>query len=127
MSLTGECCRKAESEYGDQKAIDWAGQFLNRKHEKPFFLAVGLWHPHIPLFAPQKYFDMYPADKVRLPQEPADDLDDIPAIGQKFAAFRRDEHERIVRERQVERRHSGLPREHLVCRRDGGTHAEAAR
>jgi arylsulfatase A-like enzyme len=89
---------QAESEYGDMKAIDWAGRFLGRSHAKPFFLAVGLWHPHIPMFAPQRYFDMYPAGKVRLPQEPADDLSDIPPIGQKFAAFRRDEHERIVRE-----------------------------
>lgn len=89
---------KAEEEYGDMKAVEWAGKFLQRNHTTPFFLAVGLWHPHIPMFAPQRYFDMYPVSKVRLPQEPANDLDDVPPIGQKFAAARREEHQRIVRE-----------------------------
>src|SRR6185295_712846 len=49
---------KAESEYGDMNAVDWAGRFLERPHDKPFFLAAGLWHPHIPMFSPQRYFDM---------------------------------------------------------------------
>ncbi len=50
------------------------------------------------MFAPQQYYDLYPDSKVRIPQGPEDDLDDIPPVGQKFAAFRRDEHERIVKE-----------------------------
>ena len=39
-----------------------------RSTSKPFFLAVGLWHPHIPLFAPQSYYDLYPPERVRLPR-----------------------------------------------------------
>jgi arylsulfatase A-like enzyme len=89
---------KAESEYGDMKAVDWAGRFFERRHDKPFFLAAGLWHPHIPMFAPQRYFDMYPEAEVRIPVVPEDDLDDIPEAGRQMAAFRREEHERIVRE-----------------------------
>lgn len=89
---------KPEGEYGDMKAVDWADQFLRREQQKPFFLAVGLWHPHIPMFAPQHYYDLYPDSKVRIPQGPEDDLKDIPPIGQQFAGFRRDEHERIVKE-----------------------------
>ncbi len=85
-----------EAAYGDAKAVAWAGEFLKRKHTRPFFLAVGLWHPHIPMFAPQSYFDMYPDP--RMPEVPANDLDDVPAAGQKLAAFRRDEHHRIVSE-----------------------------
>lgn len=87
-----------ENEYGDMHTVNWAGRFLERKHDKPFFLAAGLWHPHIPMFAPQRYFDLYPDAKVRIPPSPEDDLEDVPPIGQKFAAFRRDEHERIVKE-----------------------------
>ena len=45
---------KNEAEYGDMRAVDWAGKFLNEEHAKPFFAAVGLWHPHIPMFAPQR-------------------------------------------------------------------------
>jgi arylsulfatase A-like enzyme len=87
-----------EREYGDQKAIDFGLKFLSQPQAKPFFLAVGLWHPHIPMFAPQKYFDMYPPEKVKIPYTPAGDLDDVPKIGQNWAAARREEHNRIVRE-----------------------------
>jgi arylsulfatase A-like enzyme len=89
---------RAESEYGDMRAVEYGQKFLAREHAKPFLLAIGLWHPHIPMFAPQSYFDLYPADKVRIPEGPADDLDDLPAVGRELAAFRRVEHERIVRE-----------------------------
>jgi len=89
---------RAEAEYGDMRAVDYAKQFLARRQQNPFFLAIGLWHPHIPMFAPQKYFDLYPKDKLKLPESPSDDLDDVPAVGREFAAFRREEHERIVRE-----------------------------
>ncbi|MBM3814063.1 MAG: sulfatase [Acidimicrobiia bacterium] len=87
---------KPESEYGDRKAVEFGQQFLARSHDKPFFLAVGLWHPHIPMFSPQNYYDLY--RDVRLPEIREDDLDDVPAVGQEFAAFRRSEHERIVKE-----------------------------
>jgi arylsulfatase A-like enzyme len=87
-----------EEQYGDMRAVEYGEKFLARKQEKPFFLAVGLWHPHIPMFAPQDYFDLYPPDKIRMPEVPDNDLDDIPKVGQQFAAARRAEHERIVKE-----------------------------
>ena len=87
-----------ESDYGDMHAVRFAQEFLQRDHDKPFFLATGLWHPHIPLFAPQKYFDLYPPEDVRLPEVPDNDLDDLPEIAQQFAAVRRAEHERMVQE-----------------------------
>jgi hypothetical protein len=34
---------------------------------KPFFMAVGFHKPHLPHIAPQEYFDLYPLDKVSLP------------------------------------------------------------
>lgn len=89
---------KPEAEYGDMQAVNWADRFLARRHDKPFFLAVGMWHPHIPMFAPQHYFDLYPEDKVQLPKAPVEDLDDIPRAGQEMAAFRREEFTRLQRE-----------------------------
>ena len=56
-------------------AIDW---LEHRDASKPFFLAVGFHRPHLPLVAPAKYFDLYPFDSIKLPQEPADDEADIP-------------------------------------------------
>src|SRR6185503_3370039 len=41
--------------------------------------AAGFRRPHLPFVAPKRYFDLYPPEKIPLPQEPADDLKDIPA------------------------------------------------
>jgi arylsulfatase A-like enzyme len=87
-----------EQQYGDMRAVEYGEKFLARRQDKPFFLAIGLWHPHIPMFAPQSYFDLYPPEKIRMPEAPDNDLDDIPKMGQQFAASRRGEHDRIVKE-----------------------------
>lgn len=58
-----------------REAIAWLER---RDRSKPFFLAVGFHRPHLPFVAPAKYFDLYPFDKITLPHEPADDVDDIP-------------------------------------------------
>jgi len=87
-----------EREYGDMAAVEWAEKFLARRLDKPFFAAVGLWHPHIPLFAPQDCFDLYPENRVKLPPVREDDLEDLPEVGRQLASSRRDEHERILRE-----------------------------
>jgi arylsulfatase A-like enzyme len=63
-----------EDQYGDQKAVNFAKEFLGRKHTKPFFLATGMWHPHIPMYAPQRFFDMYPEATVHIPDTRDDDL-----------------------------------------------------
>jgi arylsulfatase A-like enzyme len=36
--------------------------------DKPFFLACGFYRPHLPFVAPQKYWDLYPATEVALPE-----------------------------------------------------------
>jgi arylsulfatase A-like enzyme len=58
---------------------------LRRGHEQPFFLAVGFYRPHIPLYAPRPYFDLYPAASVVLPETRADDLDDLGATARRLA------------------------------------------
>ena len=46
---------------------------------QPFFLAVGFVRPHVPLIAPKRIFEQYPADDAELPHVPQGDLDDVPA------------------------------------------------
>ncbi len=87
-----------DSAYGDQRAIDYGIRHLERSHTKPWFLSIGLWHPHIPMFSPQRFWDLYPKDKIVLPNADPADLEDLPKAAQELAAFRRVEFDRIVQE-----------------------------
>jgi len=58
-------------------------QILEQRAGRPFFLAAGFSKPHVKWVAPRRYFDLYPPDKIVTEPEPADDLDDIPAIAIK--------------------------------------------
>ena len=62
---------------------------LSRKHDRPFFLAVGIIKPHLPFDAPQQFFDLYPQE-VEPPRINPDDHHDIPAVGRAFAKIRDD-------------------------------------
>lgn len=46
--------------------------------DKPFFVACGFRLPHVPCYAPQKWFDLFPLDEVQLPPVKMDDRDDTP-------------------------------------------------
>jgi uncharacterized sulfatase len=45
---------------------------------KPFFLAIGFYKPHTPYVAPAKYFENYPMNTIKLPEEPAGNRDTKP-------------------------------------------------
>ena len=68
----------------DHKAADWAVERLAEKSEEPFFLAVGFVRPHVPFYAPQKWFDLFPLDDVQLPPVRNDDLLDVPEISRRI-------------------------------------------
>ena len=68
----------------DHKSADWAVKTLQQQHDKPFFLAVGFNRPHVPWYVPQKWFDHFPLDEIKLPKVQNDDLDDVPEIGRQI-------------------------------------------
>lgn len=75
----------------DWKNADYIVKYMNQKHDKPFFAACGIYKPHLPLYAPKKYFDMYDLDKIKLPYtgedlKNFDDLSDVtvPGYHKKF-------------------------------------------
>jgi arylsulfatase A-like enzyme len=76
---------QSTQETNDWKTADLAAQFLQREHDKPFFLACGIYHPHLPWYVPRKYFDLYPLESIELPPRIEHDLDDIPLIGRRMA------------------------------------------
>ena len=57
---------------------EWVCELLRQPHEKPFFIGLGLYCPHFPNYAPQKYFDMYDLSQIQVPYLKKDDLDDLP-------------------------------------------------
>lgn len=63
---------------GDEDYIDGAQANLAietieriREQEKPWFLALGFYRPHLPFAAPKKYWDLYDRDEVPLPDNPS--------------------------------------------------------
>jgi arylsulfatase A-like enzyme len=84
----------SNEEYGgDWLVSDWIGKQLRKKHDRPFFLACGIYRPHEPWFVPKKYFDQFPIETIQLPPGyRADDLDDLPPEGKRRGPNRYFEH-----------------------------------
>ncbi len=92
-----------EEEMADTIRVNWAVDQLNKKHDKPFFLACGLYAPHFPNYCPQKYFDRYDPAEIELPPYKADDLDDLPPKVRKQKENRkRQHHDKLVKLEAVE-------------------------
>ena len=70
-----------EEQFGDVINARWAAEALKQDFGKPFFMAVGIRLPHVPLYAPQKYFERHPKKGVMLPRIKPDDLADLPPAG----------------------------------------------
>jgi len=79
----------------DYKVVSYGLEQLGRKHDKPFFLDLGLVKPHMPWSVPKKYFDQFPLEKIELPPYREDDLEDVPPAGVRMA--RQGDHENILR------------------------------
>jgi arylsulfatase A-like enzyme len=88
---------KPDAEMGDGKMVEWAVKFLAQPPKEPFFLAAGIYRPHLPFYAPRKFFDLYPQDQIILPPIQADDCDDLPEAGEQMAADRRGDYELVLR------------------------------
>jgi len=64
----------------DERCAAWAVEHIRRLAKdasgQPFFLGVGFIRPHTPLYAPKRFFDMFPIEQVRLPViQPGDAAD----------------------------------------------------
>jgi len=69
---------KQVEETGDWMSMKFVSQKLHQNRDKPFFLACGIYRPHVPWFVPREFFDMFPLDEIQLPPRKADDYSDIP-------------------------------------------------
>ncbi len=68
-----------ETETPDVRSVNFGIDFLKRRHDRPFFLAIGIFRPHMPFHVPPMYFAEYPARDVTMPRLMPDDLQDLPS------------------------------------------------
>ena len=76
---------QAMEQTSDWQTADGAATFLQQQHQKPFFLACGIYRPHLSWYAPREFFDMHPIEEIQLPPYLESDLDDIPARGRAMS------------------------------------------
>jgi arylsulfatase A-like enzyme len=68
-----------DEDKGDYQVASWAiDQLRNAPRDQPFFLAAGFFLPHVPCYATQPWFDLYPDDDSVLPKILEDDRADTP-------------------------------------------------
>jgi arylsulfatase A-like enzyme len=68
-----------DEDKGDYQVASWASdQLRNAPRDQPFFLAAGFFLPHVPCYATQPWFDLYPDDDSVLPKILEDDRADTP-------------------------------------------------
>jgi iduronate 2-sulfatase len=73
VSLSGDGKGQA-----DDGSAAGAEKIIEENRDKPWFIGLGFVRPHTPLVAPSKFFDLYPLDKMKPVENPADDVEDIP-------------------------------------------------
>lgn len=79
----------------DWKNADYCVKELQADHDKPFFLACGIFRPHLPWYAPQEFLDLYNEDEIIIPEVLENDLDDVGKMANGMA--NKSVHAEIVR------------------------------
>jgi len=75
------------NELADHKDYDTAQygiKMIGRKHDAPFFLALGFIKPHLAFVCPEKYFDLH-SGPIAPPRIKPDDLADLPWVARSNA------------------------------------------
>lgn len=62
----------------DNRTVDWAIKKIESSHKQPFFIATGIFRPHMPFYTPKEWFDKYPMGSLTMPTIKEDDLEDLP-------------------------------------------------
>ena len=86
----------ADEETGDYSSVQWVIEQLRGEHDRPFFLAAGIYRPHLPWYVPRRYFEMFPLEDIEVPELIDGDIDDVPERGRELADRGGGYHEHVV-------------------------------
>jgi uncharacterized sulfatase len=80
-----------DADMTDGKVAAETVKLMEANRGRPFFLACGFFRPHTPFVAPKKYFDLYPPEKLKLPEVPRGHRKEHPAAA--FGSARKEQDE----------------------------------
>ncbi len=85
-----------DTETGDWKTVNWATNKLDQEYDQPFFLAIGLFRPHLPWYLPPAWFDRQATDDITLPDTLPNDLSDVPPVALENSFEGREHYQDII-------------------------------
>ncbi len=85
-----------DAEMDDYRIVAHAREVLSTRHEKPLFLACGIFKPHMAWNVPRTYFQQFTSEPILLPKVLESDLDDLPGLGRQLSRWDGD-HKRMLK------------------------------
>ena len=78
-----------EPETSDGQIAQKAVELIKKSagSDQPFFLSVGFFRPHAPLYAPQEWFEAHPLDSVQPVTDQSEDMSDISVYAKKLVHY----------------------------------------
>ena len=122
-----------EEKQGDEFTVEWAAAQIKKTWKadmKPQFLALGIFRPHLPFWAPSRLFANYPLNeklftpihpKPPMPNFPKDDMEDVPDAGYQLTLK-----ESFFQEsfKKAESYSAGSPEQYARCYQAASTYAD---
>ena len=93
----------SDEDTADFETVTYISEQLGKEHDKPFFLAAGIYRPHLPWYVPQKYFDRFPLEDIQLPDVLPDDLLDLGPVAHELITRGGNYHKHVVEAGQWEK------------------------
>ena len=91
-----------DEETADYQTVSYISDQLQQDHDKPFFLAAGIYRPHVPWYVPQEYFDRFPLEDIQKPAILEGDIDDLGPVARELIERGGNYHEHVVEAGQWE-------------------------
>jgi arylsulfatase A-like enzyme len=93
----------SDEDTGDFESVTYITEQLQKDHDKPFFLAAGIYRPHLPWHVPQKYFDRFPLESIKKPRVLEDDISDLGPVAKEIITRGGNYHKHVVEAGQWEK------------------------